>query len=102
MRKVTVKIGLERIDMQKGVTVEVLLDSGATGLVMSLEFSRKQGFKLKKIEKSIYVRNVDDFFNKERPIEYTVEVDIHYQGHRERTEIDVISGQKWNVILGMP
>jgi len=35
LREVTVKIGLERIDMQKGVTVEALLDSGATKLVMS-------------------------------------------------------------------
>jgi len=31
-----------------------------------------------------------------------VEVNIYYQGHRERTEIDVIRGQKWMVILGMP
>jgi len=29
--------------------VEALLDSRATELVMSLEFTRKQGFKLKKI-----------------------------------------------------
>ena len=28
--------------------VEVLLDSGVTGLVMSSEFARKQRFKLKK------------------------------------------------------
>ena len=48
----TVRIGLERIDMQKGITVEALLDSGATGLVMSSEFARKQGFKLKKIGKA--------------------------------------------------
>jgi len=47
LREVTVKIGLERIDTQEGVTVEALLDSGATGLVMSSEFARKQGFKLK-------------------------------------------------------
>ena len=40
------------------------------------------------------VRNVDGSFNKERPIENTVEVNIYYQGHRERTEIDVIGGQK--------
>jgi len=33
--KVMVKIGLERIDTQEGVTVEVLLDSRAMGLVMS-------------------------------------------------------------------
>jgi len=53
-----------------------LLDSGATGLVMSSEFTRKQEFKLKKIEKPIYVRNMNGSFNKERLIEYTVEVNI--------------------------
>ena len=97
----TVKIGLERVDIQEEVTVEALLDSGAIGLVISLEFVRKQGFKLKKIEKPIYVRNIDGMFNKEGPIEYTVEVNIYYQKHRERTVIDVIGGQKWNIILGM-
>ena len=30
--------------------VEALLDSGATGLVISSEFAKKQGFKLKKLE----------------------------------------------------
>jgi len=41
LREVMVKIGLERIDMQEGVTVEVLLDSRAIELVMSSEFTRK-------------------------------------------------------------
>ena len=73
LREVTVKIGigLERIDFQEGVTVEVLLDSGVTGLVISLEFSRKQRFRLKKIKRPIYMRNVDETFNKEGPIKYT-------------------------------
>jgi len=101
LRKVKVKIGLERIDTQEGITVEALLDSSATGLVMSLEFARKQGFKLKKLDKPMYVRNVDSLLNKEGPIKHMVEVNIYYQGHRERTEIDVIGGQKWTVILGM-
>jgi len=92
--EVTVKIGLERIDTQKGVTVEALLDSGAMGLVMSSEFARKQSFKLKRLERPMNVRNVDGLLNKEGPIEHTVEVNIYYQGHRERTEIDVIGGQK--------
>jgi len=102
LREVTVKIGLERIDIQERVTVEILLDSGTTGLVMSLEFARKQGFKLKKIENPIYVRNMDGTFNKEEPVENIVEVNIYYQDYREKTEIDVINGQKWNVILEMP
>ena len=91
LREVIVKIGLERIDMQEEVIVEVLLNSSATGLVISSEFSRKQKFKLKKINRPIYIRNVDSFFNKEGSIEYTVEVNIYYQGYRKRTEIDVIS-----------
>jgi len=78
LRKVTVKIGLERIDTQKGITVEALLDSSATGLVMSSEFAKKQGFKLKKLERPMQVRNVDGSFNKEGPIENTVEVNIYY------------------------
>ena len=96
------KIGLERIDTQEGITVEALLDSGATRLVMSSEFAKKQGFKLKKLERLMNVRNVDGSLNKEGSIEHMVEVNIYYQGHRERTEIDVIGGQKWMVILGMP
>jgi len=82
--------------------VEALLDSGATELVISSEFARKQEFKLKKIEKSIYIRNMNILFNKEGPIKHMVEVNIYYQGHRERMEIDIIGSQKWSVILGMP
>jgi len=48
------------------------------------------------------VRNVDGSLNKERPIEHTVEINIYYQRHRKRTEIDIIGEQKWTVILGMP
>ena len=93
------KIGLERIDTQEGVMVEALLDSGATGLVISSEFAEKQGFKLKKLERPMNMRNVDGSLNKEGPIEHMVKVIIYYQGHRERTEIDIIGGQKWTVIL---
>ena len=94
LQEVTIKIGLERIDMQEEVMVEVLLDSRATGLVMSSEFAKKQRFKLKKLERPMNVRNIHGSFNKEELIEHTVEVNIYYQGHRERTEIDVIGGQK--------
>jgi len=53
---------------------------------------------LKKINRPIYVKNLDSFFNKEGPIEHIVKVDIYYQEHKKRMEI---SGQKWNVILDM-
>ena len=76
------------------MTVEALLNSRAIRLVISLEFARKQEFKLKKIERLIYIRNVNRMLNKKGLIENTVEVDIYYQRHRKRTEIDIIEEQK--------
>jgi len=58
--------------------VDVLLDSETTELVISFKFTKKQRFKLKKIDKSIYVRNMDRTFNKEELIETIVEVNIYY------------------------
>ena len=36
LSEVIMKIGLERIDMQEGITAEAFLDNSVTGLVMSL------------------------------------------------------------------
>ena len=43
LRKMTVKIRLERIDTQEGITVKTLLDSEVTELVISLRVHRKVG-----------------------------------------------------------
>jgi len=102
LREVTVKIGLKQEEEEEGVVTEVLLDSGATGLVMSEEFARKHKFRRTKLERPVYVRNVDGMLNYAGPIVDTVEVEIFFKGHKERALIDVIGGQKWSVILGMP
>jgi len=69
---------------------------------MSEEFVRKHKFKRTKLERLVYVRNVDGMLNYAGPIVDTVEVEIFFKGHKERMSIDVIGGQKWSVILGMP
>ena len=83
LRDVIVKIGLEKNNTQKGEIVEVLLNSGVIEFVLSWKI---------KIKRLIYIRNVDKSFNKEGPIEHMVKVNIYYQGHRERTEINMIGG----------
>jgi len=102
LREVTVKIGLKQEEEEEGVVTEVLLDSGATWLVMSEEFARRHKFKRTKLERPVYVRNVDDMLNYVGPIVDMVEVEIFFKGHKERMLIDVIGGQRWSVILGMP
>ena len=44
---------------------------------------------------------MNGLLNKEGPIEHMVEVNIYYQGHRERMEIDISGRQKWTVIFGI-
>ena len=73
---------------------EVLLDSGVTGLVISKEFAKKHRFRRMKLERLVYVRNMDDTLNYAGPIVDTVEVEIFFKGHKEQTLIDVIGGQK--------
>jgi len=102
LKEVIVKIGLKQEENKEGIIIKVLLDSGMTRLVMSSEFAKKNKFKKKRLERLIYIRNVDGTFNYKGLIEYIVEVELLFKGHKERISIDVIEGQKWSVILEMP
>ena len=103
LREVTVKIGLKQEEKEEGIVTEALLDSRATGLVMSKEFARKHKFKRTELERPVYVRNVDGTFNYAGPIVDTVEVEIYFKGYKERTSIDVMgakNGALYWVCLG--
>ena len=71
---------------------KALLDSGAMRLVMSEKFARRHKFKRTKLERPVYVRNVDGTLNYVGPIVDTMEVKIFFKGHKERMSIDVIGG----------
>jgi len=47
------------------------------GLEISSDFVKNKRFKLKKIERLIYVRNINGIFNKKGKIKHTVEVNIY-------------------------
>jgi len=61
---------------------------------MSLKFTRKNKFKKKKLDRLVYIRNVDDTFNHKEPIKYIVEVKLFYKEHEEGMKINVIGEQK--------
>jgi len=94
LREVTVKIGLKQEEEEEGIVAEALLDSGAIGLVMSEEFARKHKFRRTKLERLIYVRNINGTLNYMKLIVNIVEVEIYFREHKERTLIDEIRGQK--------
>ena len=61
--------------------MEALLNSGATELVISKEFAKKYEFRRIKLERLIYMRNMDSILNYTGPIVDIVEVEIFFKGH---------------------
>ena len=82
LREVMVKIGLKQEKEEEGVVTEALLNSSATGLVISEEFARRHKFKRMKLERPVYVRNVDGMLNYTGPIVDIVEIEIFLRGIR--------------------
>ena len=102
LREVWMNIGIEKMDMHKGITVKVLLDSGAMGMFMDWKMAAKYGFRLQKLERLIMVRNVDGTNNSAGAITHQVEANMYYKDHIERMKMDVCNLGKTDVILEMP
>jgi len=102
LRKVWIKVGLEKLENHKGVAVKALLDSGAMGLFMDMTFAKEKGFKMEKLKKPLLVRNVNGTVNARGAIMHQVECNMFFKEHVERARIDVCNLGKTKVILGMP
>jgi len=84
LREMWLNIGVEKVDMHKGITVKALLDSSAMEMFMDKKIVAKHGFKLQKLERPVTVRNVDGTNNSGGAITYQVEVNVYYKNHIER------------------
>ena len=101
LRAVWMKVGLEKVDTHEGVAVDVLLDSGVTGLFMNEEFVEKNRFKMEKLERPVKVMNMDGTHNKGGDIVHEVTCNIYYKGHKERAKFDMYNLGRTEVILEM-
>jgi len=95
-------IGVEKLNMHEDITIKALLDSGATGMFMDKRMVARHGFKLKKLERPIMVRNVDRINNSGEAIMHQVECNVYYKGYIERMRKDMCNLGKIKVILKMP
>jgi len=102
LREVWLNIRVEKIDIHKGVTVKALLDSGITGVFINKRLVAKQGFKLKKLERPLVVKNIDGTYNSGGAITYQVEVNMYHKNHVERMRMDVCDLGKTDIILEIP
>ena len=95
-------IGVEKVDIHKGIIVKVLLDSGVTEMFMDKKMAARHGFRLQKLEKPVMVRNVDGTNNSGRAIIHQVEVNIYYKKYVKRMKMDICDLGTTDIILGMP
>ena len=95
-------IGIEKVDMHKGITVKALLNSSTMEMFMDWKMAAKYGFRLQKLERLIIVRNVNGTNNSVGAITYQMEVNVYYRGYIERMRMDVCDLEKTDIILGMP
>ena len=89
------------MDIYKGITVKVLLNSSATGIFIDRKIAARNGFKLQKLKRPVEVRNVDGTNNSIGVITHQVEVNVYYKSHVERMRIDIYNLERTDVILGM-
>ena len=80
LREVWMTIEMEKVDTHEGVTVKVLLDSGATGMFADKNFIEKNGFKLEKLDRPSRVTNVDGTHNSGGMVTHEIECNVYYKG----------------------
>jgi len=94
-------IGVEKVNIHKGIIVKVLLDSSVTEIFIDKKMAARHRFRLQKLERLVTVRNIDSTNNSRRAITHQIEVNIYYKNHIKRIRIDIYDLERTDVILGM-
>jgi len=94
-------IGVEKVNIHKGIIVKVLLDSSITEIFIDKKMAARHRFRLQKLERLVTVRNIDSTNNSGRAITHQIKVNIYYKNHIKRIRIDIYDLERTDVILGM-
>jgi len=95
-------IGIEKVDIHKGVTVKAFLDNGATRMFADKKFIEKNGFQIKRLDRPSKVTNVDGTNSSGGLIMHKIECNVYYKEHVERMRLDICELGRMEVILDMP
>jgi len=87
------------MNIHKGVTVKVLLDSNVMGMFMNRKMIAKHRFKLQKLKRPVTVRNIDKTNNSTEAIIHQVEVNMYYKNHVKRMRINICDLGRTEIIL---
>jgi len=89
-------------DNSETIETNMLLDSGAGGVFIDEDFTRKQGYHLTPLPQLIKCKNVDGTPNKLGTINYAMTLWLDVHGKRLQTRFLVTRLGQEKVILGLP
>jgi hypothetical protein len=96
------KVGLMTMDTHSTITVQALLDSGATGLFIDRRFIHNNRLKTRVLPFPIKVYNVDGTLNQGRSITEEITLMMSHKGHKEKAVFKVCDLGKAIIIIGHP
>jgi len=100
-KEIMLRVGLRMIDSHEVEKVDVLLDSGATGLFIDHAWLHQNKITTHKLEHPIEVYNIiNGSINRGGSIMEEVTLILSYQGHKECTVFKVCDLGKSNLIIG--
>jgi len=69
-------------------------------MFIDTNFTKKDGFRMQKLEKLMLVRNINEKANVRGVITHEVEVNIFFKNHIERIKMDIYNLGRIKVTLG--
>jgi len=91
---------LKTMDTEKRLSVDALLDSGATGLFLDTGFVKYHNLNTRKLPGAIPVYNVDGTLNKSGSIHEEIDLIIIYKNHTEKATFTVCDLGDKTAIIG--
>src|SRR5882724_3378323 len=82
------------------MSVKALIDSGATGMFINIEFVRLKNIRTHWLPREIPVYNVDGTPNKAGHITEVVDLIVQYKDHSERATFHITGIGRTKIILG--
>ncbi|KIJ42183.1 hypothetical protein M422DRAFT_171582, partial [Sphaerobolus stellatus SS14] len=84
-----VSVQMKTLDTGLRVSMEALLDCGATGQFLDMKYVREHKLNTRKLPRPIPVYNVDGSLNKSGSIQEEIDVILTFQDHTERATFAV-------------
>ena len=93
---------LEKVDTTTPFGTPALVDSGASGNFIDLDYAQSRGFKINKLPRSISLYNIDGTLNSQGAVKYTVSTILKVHGHSERILLYATNLGDLPIVLGLP